>query len=206
MLQRVVELSLALSLGALLACGTSAPPAQSQDDPPAVERAPAPPPLPPPVPIAHSGRTLLTQPIDDPPPDPPTSAFADPAAEGTRTPGEDSVPEPRAIRGQGNGASTSGGLEHDAVRDVVRDQQIRFRHCFERLRQTFPSTTEAHITVRFSIASAGSVSESEVVSSVPADDAFTRCVQMLVKALDFPSAESATEVTYPFAFQITAGE
>jgi hypothetical protein len=204
--QRIVESAIALTLGALLACGPATPAAHAQDAPSVAPRAPAPPPLPPPVPVAHHGRTLVTQAPPDPPPEPPAEPLDGPPPEGTRIPGEGSVPEPRAIRGQGGGATTTGGLEHGEVRDVVRDSQSRFRHCFDRLRQDFPDTTEAHITIRFSIASAGSVADCEVVSSVPRDDAFATCVQTLVKALDFPAAASATEVTYPFTFQITAGE
>ncbi|MBI5502427.1 MAG: AgmX/PglI C-terminal domain-containing protein [Deltaproteobacteria bacterium] len=157
---------------------------------------------PPYVPVDLGDRTLLTQPAAEPDPDPglPYLAAAD-----DRVPGEDAVPEPRAPRPRSAGGA-DGGLEPEQVRDVVHDELPRFRHCFERLRQGNPNATEARVTVRFTIATGGSVSDAEVASAVPDDDDLASCVLTLVRALDFPRSSAATTTTYPFDFRVTDGD
>jgi hypothetical protein len=187
----------------LAACGspapTSATPAgESAAGDPAAQAG-----LVPPVPVELRSRTLVTQAPEPPPPPPGTF---DPDAPPERYPGDEAVPEPRAVRGRSGGASTEGGLEREAVQDIIRDGQARFRHCFDRLRQGRPNVTEAQISVRFSIGSSGGVEEAEVVSAVPDDGDFAGCVRTLVKALDFPASTAPTEVTYPFSFQVTSGD
>ncbi|MBI5487161.1 MAG: energy transducer TonB [Deltaproteobacteria bacterium] len=157
---------------------------------------------PPYVPVDLGSRTLLTQPEPDPEPDPGPPSLA---ASEDRVPGEDAVPEPRAPRPRSSGGD-DGGLEPEQVRDVIHDQQLRFRHCFERLRQGNPNATEARVTVRFTVTRSGSVTEAEIASAVPDDDELASCVLTLVRALDFPDASATTTTTYPFDFRVTDGD
>ncbi|MCK7502676.1 MAG: hypothetical protein MZV70_00315 [Desulfobacterales bacterium] len=60
-------------------------------------------------------------------------------------PGDGSVPEPRAVRGDGAGEGDN-GLDRDDVREVIRGAQIRIRHCFDLLRQNNPRVNEARIS------------------------------------------------------------
>jgi TonB family protein len=202
----------------LVACGTAPPPSApgaasapgggvapaARANPSATIETAARAPVPPPVPVERRGRTLVTQAPDPPSRESGTTTGDRSEVPETREPGEAAVPELRAPREPGNGGGR-GGLDQLRVRDVVREQQTRFRHCFDRLRQVRENVTEARVTVRFTIAPDGSVESSEVASASPDDESFTACLLRLLAAVEFPSASSPTTVSFPFVFQVAAG-
>ncbi|MBN1773117.1 MAG: AgmX/PglI C-terminal domain-containing protein [Deltaproteobacteria bacterium] len=209
MLQRLARRSLLPSLAALLwsACGASSaePAAPAAGAGPSASAAPVPGHVPP-VPTGVRSRTLLTQPVEeDPPPPVPALAYGGTAPAEERVVGDHAVPEPRAVRGEGEGGR-AGGLDRFKVRDVIHAAQGRISHCFDRLRQDNPRVTEARVSVRIEIAPEGSVDEVEVTGCAPEDTTFAGCIRTLVRSLDFPSASAPTVTTYPFVFSVATGE
>jgi hypothetical protein len=190
------RLSLALLLASLVpalpatSCGSGT--AASATNPSPAEPRPAPPPTPPTPPIADPAVLALLNP-------PPDSA-APPLSLGG------AVPEERtAGRGPVGRPDGPGSLDHDAIREVISQQQPRFRHCYVRLLQTNPDTPAVRVTVRFTVGSDGAVSDVAVASSSVEDPTFVDCIRNMAQSLSFPASGGSTTVNYPFVFQIAAG-
>ncbi len=191
------RLPLALLLASLVpalpaaSCG-SAPAAPATDPAPPGAPPPAPPPVPPIPPLADPAVLALL----DPPPD---SAAPPPSLGGA-------VPEERvAGRGPVGRPDGPGALDHDAIREVMSQQQARFRHCYVRLMQGSAEAPTVRVTVRFTVAADGAVSDVAVVGSTSEDPTFVDCIRNLARSLSFPASGGSTTVNYPFVFQTAAG-
>jgi hypothetical protein len=123
-----------------------------------------------------------------------------PGASAAGSPGASAAPNGEILE-----TRLTGGLDREAVQDVIREADARFRHCFERLLRTVPDAVEGRVAISFRIERWGQVQQAEVVGPPGADGQFAECVRGMVERLVFPPSEAPTLVTYPFAFQTTGG-
>jgi outer membrane biosynthesis protein TonB len=188
LLASLVPLLPATSCGSGTAASATSPaPAESQATPP-------PPPPPPPIPPISDPAVLALL-------DPPSSASAEPPPSLGGA-----VPEERtAGRGPVGRPDGPGALDHDAIHEVISQQQPRFRHCYVRLLQNKPDTPVVRVTVRFTVGSDGAVSDVAIAGSSVDDPTFVDCIRSLAQSLSFPPSGGSTTVSYPFVFQLAAG-
>ena len=150
------------------------------------------------------------------PPTPPIPPISDPAVLALLDPPSDSaepppslggaVPEERtAGRGPVGRPDGPGALDREAIREVISQQQPRFRHCYVRLLQNNPDTPAVRVTVRFTVGSDGAVSDVAIAGSTSEDPTFVDCIRNVAQSLSFPASGGSTTVSYPFVFQIAAG-
>jgi len=130
---------------------------------------------------------------DLPPPIPAPTA-PDVAARPGSTPPRVTVPEARVMYGI--------GFERPMIQRVVRRHNRQLRACYETRLAEHPELT-GRVTVRWTIAISGEVTQAEVVSSTLNDDEAERCVVCRVQRMRFPEPRTGGEVvvTYPFDFE-----
>lgn len=109
-----------------------------------------------------------------------------------RTPGSERQP-------MGQHAQVDGGLDKEAVRAVVRARIDDIRVCYN-AELIEDDSVAGRVVVDFTIAAVGSVRDVEIgESTMPAR--FDACVAAAVGTWQFPNAELATAVSYPFVME-----
>lgn len=96
----------------------------------------------------------------------------------------------------GQQAEVDGGLDKAAVREVVRARIGDIRDCYN-AELIEDDSIAGRIVVDFTVAAAGSVQDVTIAESTM-PDRFAACVAAAVGTWQFPSAERATAVSYPF--------
>ena len=96
-----------------------------------------------------------------------------------------------------------GTLTAREVDEVVKRHLRRVRHCYQRELQREPALA-GKLTVRFTIASDGSVSRARIQDDTLGNDAVDRCVVSRFYSMTFPkprgSSKGVVLVNYPFVF------
>lgn len=97
-------------------------------------------------------------------------------------------------------ASTAGGLSREAIRRVVTRNRAQIRHCYETALRNRPDLA-GRVSIQWSIHPEGRVLGARIVSSELRDSGAESCMQQSVGRWQFPAAEGATMVSYPFIFE-----
>jgi hypothetical protein len=96
--------------------------------------------------------------------------------------------------------ASGGHLPPEVIQRIVRQNDGRFRACYERGLRSNPSLT-GRVTVRFVIDRTGAVAVAADGGSDLPDDSVRQCVVTAFGALSFPAPEHGLlTVTYPIAF------
>jgi TonB family protein len=116
-------------------------------------------------------------------------ALAPPAAQP-----EVNAPEPPPTIGGGT-------LPRGTVRQVVTNHRTRIRNCYEGRLAANPNLA-GKVTVEFTIAATGRVTEAKVTQSTMADPVLDACITNVFKRMVFPAPHGGgiVKVTYPFTF------
>ena len=124
---------------------------------------------------------------------PPGSARAG----GRATPIE-TLANPEAIPDRAN---VRGSLDKEIIRRVIRRHMDEVKACYER-RLTDQPGLEGRVSVQFTIAATGAVSNSALAQSSMKDAAVEQCLVLAVRGWEFPRPEGGgiVVVTYPFTF------
>jgi TonB family protein len=96
------------------------------------------------------------------------------------------------------------GIDRNQVRLVMQNHQPRFRHCYDKALGPNPNLA-GKITVRFTIAGSGFVSDASIVDRTMDDESLDRCLLGVIRTLRFvaPKNGGTAVVTYPFVFSST---
>ena len=94
------------------------------------------------------------------------------------------------------------GFARPVIQRVVRRQNRQLRACYESRLAERPDLA-GRVSVRWTIAIGGEVTQAEVVSSTLNDEEAERCVVCTVQRMRFPESGTGGEVivTYPFSFE-----
>lgn len=101
-------------------------------------------------------------------------------------------------------ADISGGMDRDAIAEVIRKNIGQVRFCYERRLAAVPSLF-GKVLVQFSIQEGGTVLLPKVSSSTLSDSVVEGCILRRLASWKFPSPPAGTSVvvTYPFLFKST---
>jgi hypothetical protein len=101
-------------------------------------------------------------------------------------------------------ADVSGGMDKDAIAEVIRSNIGQIRFCYERRLSAVPNLF-GKVLVQFSIQDGGTVLLPKVASSSLSDSVVEGCMLRRIASWKFPSppAGSSVLVTYPFLFKST---
>jgi hypothetical protein len=99
-------------------------------------------------------------------------------------------------------AEVKGSLDKDIIRRIVRAHINEVRYCYNQGLVKDPSLS-GKVSIQFSIAPSGSVSEAKVTDSTLEDGAVANCIAKAVKRWSFPKpvGGGAVIVTYPFVLE-----
>lgn len=111
-----------------------------------------------------------------------------------------------AAVGFDDGATTevTGGLDKDAVRQAIRENQVQIRACYERaLSESSRRDFSGKMSFHWKISPQGDVSETKLTYSDFKIPTFENCVKRIIDRIIFPNAanKQTTFVKYPFIFQ-----
>ena len=104
----------------------------------------------------------------------------------------------------GSTTEVSGGLDKDAVRQAIRENQVQIRACYERaLSEASKKDFSGKISYFWKISPQGDVVESRLTYSDFKMPTFENCVKRIIDRIIFPKAanKQSTFVKYPFIFQ-----
>lgn len=101
-------------------------------------------------------------------------------------------------------ADISGGMDKDAIAEVIRKNIGQIRFCYERRLVANPSLY-GKVVVLFTIQDGGTVLQPKVAQSTLSDDVVEGCILRRLASWKFPSppAGMSVQVTYPFLFKST---
>lgn len=101
-------------------------------------------------------------------------------------------------------ADVSGGMDKDAIAEVIRSNIGQIRFCYERRLSAVPNLF-GKVLVQFSIQDGGSVLLPKVANSTLSDSVVEGCILRRIASWKFPSPPAGTSVlvTYPFLFKST---
>lgn len=101
-------------------------------------------------------------------------------------------------------ADVSGGMDRDAIAEVIRSNIGQIRFCYERRLSAVPNLF-GKVLVQFSIQDGGIVLLPKVANSTLSDSVVEGCMLRRIASWKFPSppAGSSVLVTYPFLFKST---
>jgi len=101
-------------------------------------------------------------------------------------------------------ADVSGGMDKDAIAEVIRSNIGQIRFCYERRLSAVPNLF-GKVLVQFSIQDGGTVLLPKVANSTLSDSVVEGCILRRIASWKFPSppAGSSVLVTYPFLFKST---
>jgi len=97
--------------------------------------------------------------------------------------------------------TTVGSLTREQIRSVISRHRNEVRFCYEQALVGHPDL-EGRVTVGFQIASDGHVAQSDASGMSGVDS----CVARAVQRWQFPTASSATIVSYPFVMESTSSQ
>jgi hypothetical protein len=101
----------------------------------------------------------------------------------------------------GKGAAPAGqGLSPEQIARVVRSRMGAFQACYE-IAQAHDPNLKGNVGVSFSISPGGSVSSASISGSSLGNPRVEGCVLRQFQRLKFPTADKATNATFPFAFR-----
>jgi TonB family protein len=103
-------------------------------------------------------------------------------------------------------AKVTGALDKDIIRRIVRAHINEVRHCYNQGLVRDPALN-GKVTVRFTIAATGRVSEASLASSTIPDRRVSRCIVKAVERWKFPKPRGGgiVEVEYPFVLGAGGG-
>lgn len=93
-----------------------------------------------------------------------------------------------------------GGISKDQIRKVVRAHIGEVRDCYNQGLQRDPELA-GRLVVGFEIAGSGAVKQATIRESTIADAEVGTCIAAKVQAWQFPAANAATTVEYPFVLE-----
>lgn len=101
-------------------------------------------------------------------------------------------------------ADVTGGMDKDAIAEVIRKNIGQIRFCYERRLVANPSLY-GKVVVLFTIQDGGTVLQPKVAQSTLSDDVVEGCILRRLASWKFPSppAGMSVQVTYPFLFKST---
>ncbi len=101
-------------------------------------------------------------------------------------------------------ADVSGGMDKDAIAEVIRSNIGQIRFCYERRLSAVPNLF-GKVLVQFSIQDGGTVLLPKVANSTLSDSVVEGCILRRIASWKFPSPPAGTSVlvTYPFLFKST---
>jgi outer membrane biosynthesis protein TonB len=101
-------------------------------------------------------------------------------------------------------AEVSGGIDKDAIAEVIRSNIGQIRFCYERRLSAVPNLY-GKVLVQFSIQDGGTVLLPKVSQSTLSDSVVEGCILRRIASWKFPSPPAGTSVmvTYPFLFKST---
>lgn len=101
-------------------------------------------------------------------------------------------------------ADVSGGMDKDAIAEVIRSNIGQIRFCYERRLSAVPNLF-GKVLVQFSIQDGGTVLLPKVANSTLSDSVVEGCMMRRIASWKFPSPPAGTSVvvTYPFLFKST---
>lgn len=92
------------------------------------------------------------------------------------------------------------GLSPNQISRVVGSRYGAFRACYEAAASSNPSLAGG-VTISFSVTPGGSVGSASVASSSLGNGRVDGCIQRIFQRLQFPSADKATNASWPFVFK-----
>ena len=99
-----------------------------------------------------------------------------------------------------NAAPPGQGLSPDQIARVVRSRMGAFYACYE-IATAHDPTLKGNVGVAFSISPGGSVSSASITGSSLSNPRVEGCVLRTFNRLQFPTADKATNASFPFAFR-----
>jgi TonB family protein len=95
-----------------------------------------------------------------------------------------------------------GGLDRDAIAEVIRRNLGQIRYCYERQLSANPDLY-GKVLVRFTIGADGSITENKIDNSTLKSDMVEGCIVRRMASWAFPKPRGGTQVkvTYPFMFK-----
>lgn len=101
-------------------------------------------------------------------------------------------------------AEVSGGIDKDAIAEVIRSNIGQIRFCYERRLSAVPNLY-GKVLVQFNIQDGGTVLLPKVSQSTLSDSVVEGCILRRIASWKFPSPPAGTSVmvTYPFLFKST---
>ena len=103
------------------------------------------------------------------------------------------------------GIEVRGALEKDAVERVVAEHINEVKWCYEQERAKNP-TLRGRVSVQFTVAQTGGVSDSKVQSSTIANPALEACVSRCPRRWQFPKPKDGQPATVTYPFELPLGE
>jgi RNA polymerase sigma factor (sigma-70 family) len=103
------------------------------------------------------------------------------------------------------GVEVRGSLEKDAVERVVADHINEVKWCYEQERAKNPQL-RGRVSVQFTIAETGAVSESKVLSATTANAPLETCVARCPRRWQFPKPGDSGPVTVTYPFELPLRE
>jgi len=99
-------------------------------------------------------------------------------------------------------AAVKGSLDKDIIRRIVRAHINEVRYCYNKALVKDPALS-GRVSIKFTIAGTGSVTESDIASETLSDGAVAKCIAKAVKRWKFPkpSGGGNVVVTYPFVLE-----
>jgi hypothetical protein len=97
-------------------------------------------------------------------------------------------------------AAAGQGLSPEQIARVVRSRQGAFQGCFEAASASDP-TLKGNVGISFSITPGGDVSAASISGSSLKNPRVEGCMLRIFQRLHFPSADKATNASFPFAFR-----
>lgn len=96
-----------------------------------------------------------------------------------------------------------GSLERHEIEAVMRENQSKIRHCYERQLNRYPDL-RGKVIMHFTIGNSGRVTSASPKSTIP-NKAVGSCITKVVKRMQFPKPRGGggVDVKYPFTFSST---